>query len=70
MSHMQVDLTFVFLLLSSVVIYSSADVHTADSLSLSSQRDDHRVRVVVCVADLRVFKDVSVSSVFCLSSDQ
>ncbi|XP_037831343.1 neuron navigator 1 isoform X4 [Kryptolebias marmoratus] len=36
---------------------SSADVHSADSLSLSSQRDDHRVRVVVCVADLRVFKD-------------
>ncbi|XP_039862454.1 neuron navigator 1 isoform X2 [Simochromis diagramma] len=36
---------------------SSADIHTADSLSLSSQRDDHRVRVVVCVADLRVFKD-------------
>ncbi|XP_039468302.1 neuron navigator 1 isoform X9 [Oreochromis aureus] len=33
------------------------DIHTADSLSLSSQRDDHRVRVVVCVADLRVFKD-------------
>ncbi|XP_047438356.1 neuron navigator 1 isoform X11 [Mugil cephalus] len=36
---------------------SSADVHSADSLSLSSQRDDHRVRVVVCVADLHVFKD-------------
>nr|XP_004547601.1 neuron navigator 1 isoform X3 [Maylandia zebra] len=36
---------------------SSSDIHTADSLSLSSQRDDHRVRVVVCVADLRVFKD-------------
>ncbi|XP_016524368.1 neuron navigator 1 isoform X5 [Poecilia formosa] len=36
---------------------SSADVHSADSLSLSSQRDDHRVKVVVCVADLRVFKD-------------
>ncbi|XP_039468301.1 neuron navigator 1 isoform X8 [Oreochromis aureus] len=35
----------------------TADIHTADSLSLSSQRDDHRVRVVVCVADLRVFKD-------------
>uniref|UniRef100_A0A3Q2E9I0 Neuron navigator 1 n=1 Tax=Cyprinodon variegatus TaxID=28743 RepID=A0A3Q2E9I0_CYPVA len=33
------------------------DVQPADSLSLSSQRDDHRVRVVVCVADLRVFKD-------------
>ncbi|KAK5622464.1 hypothetical protein CRENBAI_003239 [Crenichthys baileyi] len=33
------------------------DVHSADSLSLSAQRDDHRVRVVVCVADLRVFKD-------------
>ncbi|XP_061687245.1 neuron navigator 1 isoform X2 [Syngnathoides biaculeatus] len=25
--------------------------------SLSAQRDDHRVRVVVCVADLHVFKD-------------
>ncbi|XP_008407208.1 neuron navigator 1 isoform X4 [Poecilia reticulata] len=36
---------------------SSADVHSPDSLSLSSQRDDHRVKVVVCVADLRVFKD-------------
>ncbi|XP_038134405.1 neuron navigator 1 isoform X5 [Cyprinodon tularosa] len=36
---------------------SSSDVQPADSLSLSSQRDDHRVRVVVCVADLRVFKD-------------
>ncbi|XP_016524375.1 neuron navigator 1 isoform X14 [Poecilia formosa] len=36
---------------------SSSDVHSADSLSLSSQRDDHRVKVVVCVADLRVFKD-------------
>ncbi|XP_040890015.1 neuron navigator 1 isoform X4 [Toxotes jaculatrix] len=36
---------------------SSSDVHTTDSLSLSSQRDDHRVRVVVCVADLHVFKD-------------
>ncbi|XP_054866617.1 neuron navigator 1 isoform X2 [Amphiprion ocellaris] len=36
---------------------SSADIHSADSLSLSSQRDDHRVRVVVCVADLHVFKD-------------
>ncbi|XP_069004659.1 neuron navigator 1 isoform X2 [Embiotoca jacksoni] len=35
----------------------SADVHSTDSLSLSSQRDDHRVRVVVCVADLHVFKD-------------
>ncbi|MED6292134.1 Neuron navigator 1, partial [Characodon lateralis] len=35
----------------------TADVHSADSLSLSTQRDDHRVRVVVCVADLRVFKD-------------
>ncbi|XP_024126965.1 neuron navigator 1 isoform X5 [Oryzias melastigma] len=33
------------------------DIHSADSLSLSSQRDDHRVRVLVCVADLRVFKD-------------
>ncbi|XP_028431572.1 neuron navigator 1 isoform X9 [Perca flavescens] len=36
---------------------SSADVHSADFLSLSSQRDDHRVRVVICVADLHVFKD-------------
>ncbi|KAM6928052.1 neuron navigator 1 [Xenentodon cancila] len=36
---------------------SGSDIHTGDSLSLSSQRDDHRVRVVVCVADLRVFKD-------------
>ncbi|XP_069389099.1 neuron navigator 1 isoform X5 [Paralichthys olivaceus] len=35
----------------------SSDVHSAESLSLSSQRDDHRVRVVVCVADLHVFKD-------------
>ncbi|KAF7669916.1 hypothetical protein LDENG_00110540 [Lucifuga dentata] len=35
----------------------SSDVISADSLSLSSQRDDHRVRVVVCVADLHVFKD-------------
>ncbi|XP_059184895.1 neuron navigator 1 isoform X1 [Centropristis striata] len=35
----------------------SADVYSADSLSLSSQRDDHRVRVVICVADLHVFKD-------------
>ncbi|XP_013887693.1 neuron navigator 1 isoform X3 [Austrofundulus limnaeus] len=36
---------------------SSSDVHPADSLNLSSMRDDHHVRVVVCVADLRVFKD-------------
>ncbi|KAM4587965.1 neuron navigator 1 isoform 4-T4 [Odontesthes bonariensis] len=36
---------------------SGSDVHSADSLSLSLQRDDHRVRVVVCVADLHVFKD-------------
>ncbi|XP_044203946.1 neuron navigator 1 isoform X2 [Thunnus albacares] len=35
---------------------TSSDV-LPDSLSLSSQRDDHRVRVVVCVADLHVFKD-------------
>uniref|UniRef100_A0A8C4ID23 Neuron navigator 1 n=1 Tax=Dicentrarchus labrax TaxID=13489 RepID=A0A8C4ID23_DICLA len=35
----------------------SSDVHSADSLSVSSQRDDHRVRVVICVADLHVFKD-------------
>ncbi|XP_042364681.1 neuron navigator 1 isoform X2 [Plectropomus leopardus] len=35
----------------------SSDIHSADSLSLSSQRDDHRVRVVICVADLHVFKD-------------
>ncbi|XP_059184896.1 neuron navigator 1 isoform X2 [Centropristis striata] len=34
-----------------------SDVYSADSLSLSSQRDDHRVRVVICVADLHVFKD-------------
>ncbi|XP_075881069.1 neuron navigator 1 isoform X3 [Nelusetta ayraudi] len=33
------------------------DVFSADSLSGSSQRDDHRVRVVVCIADLHVFKD-------------
>lgn len=44
----------------------SADVQSADSLSLSAQRDDHRVRVVVCVADLHVFKDVSVLCVFVL----
>ncbi|XP_029989944.1 neuron navigator 1 isoform X4 [Sphaeramia orbicularis] len=36
---------------------SSSDVFSSDSVSLSSQRDDHRVRVVVCVADLHVFKD-------------
>ncbi|KAM7402483.1 hypothetical protein PAMP_017719 [Pampus punctatissimus] len=36
---------------------TSSDVLSTDSLSLSSQRDDHRVRVVVCVADLHVFKD-------------
>ncbi|XP_076003451.1 neuron navigator 1 isoform X3 [Genypterus blacodes] len=36
---------------------SSSDVYPAESLSLSLQRDDHRVRVVVCVADLHVFKD-------------
>lgn len=41
-----------------------ADIFFADSLSLSSQRDDHRVRVLVCVADLRVFKDVSSFSFF------
>ncbi|XP_049447069.1 neuron navigator 1 isoform X2 [Epinephelus fuscoguttatus] len=35
----------------------SSDVHSADSFNLSSQRDDHRVRVVICVADLHVFKD-------------
>ncbi|XP_034726524.1 neuron navigator 1 isoform X12 [Etheostoma cragini] len=35
----------------------SSDVHSTDFLSLSSQRDDHRVRVVICVADLHVFKD-------------
>lgn len=44
----------------------AADIHSADSLSLSSQRDDHRVRVLVCVADLRVFKDVSTFSFFYL----
>ncbi|XP_029007809.1 neuron navigator 1 isoform X4 [Betta splendens] len=31
---------------------SSPDIHSTDS-----QRDDHRVRVVVCVADLHVFKE-------------
>ncbi|KAM8915475.1 neuron navigator 1 isoform 3-T5 [Spinachia spinachia] len=36
---------------------SSSDVFFADSLSLSSQRDEHRVRVVICVAALHVFKD-------------
>uniref|UniRef100_A0A672F7N7 Neuron navigator 1 n=1 Tax=Salarias fasciatus TaxID=181472 RepID=A0A672F7N7_SALFA len=36
---------------------NGSDTHSADSLSLSAQRDDHRVRVVVCVADLRVFKE-------------
>ena len=40
--------------------YFLADVNSADSVSLSAQRDDHRVRVVVCVADLHVFKDVSM----------
>ncbi|XP_056128788.1 neuron navigator 1 [Lampris incognitus] len=34
----------------------SSEVFT-ESASLSTQRDDHRVRVVVCVADLHVFKD-------------
>ncbi|KAK0133956.1 Neuron navigator 1 [Merluccius polli] len=29
----------------------------ADSVSSSLQRDDHRVRVLVCVADLQVFKE-------------
>ncbi|KAK5872088.1 hypothetical protein PBY51_012819 [Eleginops maclovinus] len=38
----------------------SSDLYSADTLSLSSQRDDHRVRVVICVADLRVFKDQEV----------
>lgn len=48
------------------VFFSSllADIHPADSLSLSAQRDDHRVRVVICVADLRVFKDVGVIFIF------
>uniref|UniRef100_A0A671YUS7 Neuron navigator 1 n=1 Tax=Sparus aurata TaxID=8175 RepID=A0A671YUS7_SPAAU len=36
---------------------STSDAYSADTLTLSSQRDDHRVRVVVCVADLHVFKD-------------
>ncbi|KAM9409195.1 neuron navigator 1 [Pholidichthys leucotaenia] len=36
---------------------NTSEVHSTDSVSLSSQRDDHRVRVVVCVADLHVFKD-------------
>ncbi|KAM8867598.1 neuron navigator 1 isoform 2-T4 [Synchiropus picturatus] len=40
-----------------VFFFSPADVLSADSLSFSSHRDDHRVRVVVCVADLHVFKD-------------
>ncbi|CAL9704560.1 unnamed protein product [Knipowitschia caucasica] len=35
----------------------SSDVFTSDSFSQSSQRDDHRVRVVVSVANLHVFKD-------------
>ncbi|XP_071759870.2 neuron navigator 1 [Centroberyx gerrardi] len=36
---------------------TNSEVLSTDSLSLSSQRDDHRVRVVVCVANLHVFKD-------------
>lgn len=53
-------MNFPFLFSALSFMYSLADIHpsSADSLSLSSQRDDHRVRVVVCVADLRVFKDV------------
>lgn len=35
----------------------SSDVFSSESLSHSSQRDDHRVRVVVSVANLHVFKD-------------
>ncbi|XP_068598079.1 neuron navigator 1 [Brachionichthys hirsutus] len=35
----------------------SADAYSTEFLSFSSKRDDHRVRVVVCIADLRVFKD-------------
>lgn len=63
-SHEWRDLYYDFLLLSSFFT-PSADVHSADSLSLSTQRDDHRVRVVVCVADLQVFKDVSMPFVIC-----
>ncbi|KAM4613157.1 neuron navigator 1 [Polymixia lowei] len=36
---------------------SNPEVFSPDAVSLSSQRDDHRVRVVVCVANLHVFKD-------------
>uniref|UniRef100_A0A8D0AIW7 Neuron navigator 1 n=1 Tax=Sander lucioperca TaxID=283035 RepID=A0A8D0AIW7_SANLU len=43
---------------------SYTDIHSADFLSLSSQRDDHRVRVVICVADLHVFKDVKQQDFF------
>ncbi|KAJ0023104.1 hypothetical protein NQD34_003003 [Periophthalmus magnuspinnatus] len=35
----------------------SSDVFTSDCLGHSSQRDDYRVRVVVSVANLHVFKD-------------
>uniref|UniRef100_A0A3P9B0T1 Neuron navigator 1 n=1 Tax=Maylandia zebra TaxID=106582 RepID=A0A3P9B0T1_9CICH len=60
---LKLQFTFFFLFIHSL-IYCLADIHTADSLSLSSQRDDHRVRVVVCVADLRVFKDVKQQDFF------
>lgn len=63
------DLHSVFLPLSSSCT-PTVDVHSAESLSLSAQRDDHRVRVVVCVADLHVFKDVGLLFVICSSSQQ
>ena len=43
-------------------VFFWSDAHSLDSFSLSAYRDDHRVRVVVTVADLRVFKDVSTGS--------
>ena len=47
----------------SVLVVLPPDVFfPADSLSSSLHRDDHRVRVVVCVADLQVFKEVRGSS--------
>lgn len=64
-SGQEIDLQTYFLSLKVIVfklLFSvcPTDVHSSDSLSLSSQRDDYRVRVLVCVADLRVFKDVSM----------
>lgn len=59
-----------FLVFLSLSCTPSVDVHSAESLSLSAQRDDHRVRVVVCVADLHVFKDVSFLLVISSSSQQ